>query len=156
MKVLIFGLPGSGKTYVAKELMEHFGTARAEWLNADVIRKECNDWDFNEAGRERQLQRMRILSDRAVNNGRVAICDFICPLNEYREMFDADLEVFVDTIDAGRFDDTNKMFERPKYDDYNCIIPHYKIKHKREGLDARIIAAHIEELIKSKQNQPSE
>ena len=58
MKILIFGLPGSGKTYLAKKLMDHFGTDRAEWLNADAIRKECDDWDFSEAGRERQLNQM--------------------------------------------------------------------------------------------------
>ena len=26
MKILIFGLPGSGKTYLAKKLMDYFGT----------------------------------------------------------------------------------------------------------------------------------
>jgi len=153
MKILVFGLPGSGKTYIAQELKNIFGD-RAEWFNADDIRTECDDWDFSKAGRERQNQRMRILSTQAVEKGKIAICDFICPLEYIREEFDADFEVFVDTIQEGRFSDTNKMFQRPNYDDHNCITPHHVVKHKREGLDARIIAAHIEELIKSKQNQP--
>jgi len=149
MKVLIYGLPGSGKTYMAQELMEAFGD-RAEWFNADAIRTECDDWDFSKQGRERQNQRMHILADQAVEKGKIAICDFICPLKEGRTSFDADFEIFMDTIKEGRFADTNKLFERPDYDAHDCIIPHYAVKQKRDDLDARIILAQIEEIIKSK------
>ena len=148
MKVLIFGLPGSGKTYMAETLLELLGD-KAEWHNADNIRKECNDWDFSKAGRERQNQRMRILADQADEKGRIAICDFICPLETGRQAFGADFEIFVDTIKAGRFDDTNRLFQRPDYSMYDCIIPNYSVKSKREDADARIIAAQIEEMIKS-------
>jgi adenylylsulfate kinase len=148
MKVLIFGLPGSGKTTLAQELKNIFGD-RAEWINADAVRTECDDWDFSKKGRERQNQRMRILADQAVEKGKIAITDFICPLESTRTAFYADYEVFVDTIKKGRFDDTNKMFERPKYDNPDCIIPHTIVKHKRGDLDARIVAATIEEIIKS-------
>ena len=42
MKILIFGLPGSGKTTLAKLLVPMFN---AVWLNADKVREEANDWD---------------------------------------------------------------------------------------------------------------
>ena len=45
------GLPGSGKTTFAKELIKFID---AVWLNADKVRKEANDWDFSTKGRERQ------------------------------------------------------------------------------------------------------
>lgn len=138
MKILIFGLPGSGKTYLAKKLMEHFGTARAEWLNADQIRKECNDWDFSEDGRERQLQRMRILARRAENHGRIAVCDFICPLNKYRETFDADFSVWMNTIEEGRYEDTNQLFEKP----YNFVD--YVVTEMRGDVDVEAIVALLE------------
>lgn len=117
MKVLIFGLPDSGKTYMAEKLLELLGD-KAEWHNADNIRKECNDWDFSKAGRERQLQRMRILAQQTEDKGKIALCDFICPLESYRELFEADYTIFIDTIKEGKYDDTNKLFQRPPSTDY--------------------------------------
>ena len=42
------GLPGSGKTTLAKLLVP---ALNAVWLNADKVREEANDWDFTEKGR---------------------------------------------------------------------------------------------------------
>ena len=42
------GLPGAGKTYLADKLVPKIS---ATWLNADKVRKEANDWDFSEEGR---------------------------------------------------------------------------------------------------------
>ena len=47
----------------------------------------------------------------------VVIVDFICPTNKTREIFNADFIVWMDTIKKGRFDDTNKLFEKPNYYD---------------------------------------
>ena len=44
----------------------------------------------------------------------MVICDFVCPTRETRQMFDADFTVWMDTIEEGRFEDTNKLFERPR------------------------------------------
>ena len=132
MKVLIFGLPGSGKTRLATDLLALLGD-RAEWHNADAIRKECDDWDFSEAGRERQLQRMRILAQKTTDKGKIALCDFICPLEEYRELFDADYQIWVNTIEEGEYDDTNKLFQAPTQ------VPNYVVTEHRADLDARTI-----------------
>ena len=50
MKILICGLPGSGKTTLARELAYHFCLPH---FNADTIREHFNDWDFTDVGRER-------------------------------------------------------------------------------------------------------
>lgn len=148
MKILIFGLSGSGKSYLAQELMDILGD-RAEWFNADVIREQHDDWDFSYEGRRRQLGRMQDLSAEAIANDKIAICDFICPLETARAEFNADFEVFMDTIEECEYADTNRMFNRPDYGMYDCIIPNYCVKKKRGDEDARIIAAQIEEIIKS-------
>jgi adenylylsulfate kinase len=114
MKILIMGLPGSGKTSLASELTPMLN---AKWLNADAIRKEANDWDFSEDGRKRQAKRMANLADKFKKEGNIVIADFICPTPKARSLFNPDFIVWMDTIKKGRFEDTNKMFVIPdKYD----------------------------------------
>ena len=95
MKILIFGLPGSGKTTLAKPFAELIGGVH---LNADAIRQEYNDWDFTKAGRVRQAQRMRHLADGVVMAGKVAVADFVCPTEQARTEFAPDYTVWMDTI----------------------------------------------------------
>ena len=115
MKILIMGLPGSGKTTLAKLLAPMFN---AIWLNADEVRKEANDWDFSEQGRIRQANRMNTLAKEAIANNRIVVADFVCPTEKTRKDFNADYTIFMDTIKEGRYDDTNKMFEVPKEYDF--------------------------------------
>ncbi len=110
-KILIMGLPGSGKTTLAKRLYPYL---KAVFLNNDEVRKEANDWDFSPKGRERQTKRMKDLAQKYLNEGKNVIADFVCPTEKTRKDFNADILIWVDTIKKGRFEDTNKMFEEPK------------------------------------------
>ena len=110
------GLPGSGKTTLAKHLVPMFN---AVWLNADEVRKEADDWDFSPEGRIRQANRMKTLAQEAVANNRVVVADFICPTESTRQDFNADYTIWMDTIKEGRFEDTNKMFIKPEKFDYH-------------------------------------
>ena len=116
MKILIFGLPGSGKTTLAKPFAELIGAVH---INADDVRSHYDDWDFTAEGRMRQAQRMRHLSDGVVRAGRIVVTDFVCPTEEARLAFDPDFTVWMDTIAMGRFEDTNKIFETPPRCDYH-------------------------------------
>ena len=112
MNILIMGLPGAGKTTLADALQKRLN---ASWHNADEIRKQFNDWDFSQDGRERQAIRMSQLVAMDVFDGwQHTICDFVAPTEEIRDIFDADYIVWVDTITEGRFDDTNRLFEPPE------------------------------------------
>jgi hypothetical protein len=127
------GLPGAGKTYFAERLkqqLESFAHPINEhsllpisdarvtvaWLNADEVRRHYNDWDFSTEGRIRQSNRMRDLADES--NADYCIVDFVAPLIEMRNNFRADWTIWIDTIDRGRFEDTNRMFVPPEHYDF--------------------------------------
>jgi predicted kinase len=124
-RILIMGLPGAGKTYLAQHIVDHLQAEkkRVGWLNADDVRKKYNDWDFSTEGRIRQSLRMRELAD-AMTECDFVICDFVAPLVEMRNNFKADWTVWVDTIDAGRFEDTNKVFIPPEVYDFRITEQH--------------------------------
>ena len=108
------GLPGAGKTYLAERLAP---LINAVWLNADKVRKEADDWDFSPEGRLRQAKRMKQLSQKALDSGKHVIADFVCPTKKSRELFKPDFLIWMDTIEKGRFEDTNAIFTKPdKYD----------------------------------------
>ena len=131
-RILIMGLPGSGKTYFAERLKKYLeyhsdlfnpdaetlegSRAAIKWINADDVRKKYNDWDFSHEGRIRQSIRMRELADSFLND--FVIADFIAPLPEMRHNFKADWIIWMDTIDAGRYEDTNRMFTPPDVYDF--------------------------------------
>jgi broad-specificity NMP kinase len=117
-KILVMGLPGAGKTTLAKVLVDQLQAngKTVTWLNADAIRKQYDDWDFSETGRIRQSKRMSDLADTSGTD--YALCDFVAPLVEMRNNFKAEWTVWMDTIDQGRFEDTNKMFVPPEHYDF--------------------------------------
>jgi len=134
-KILIMGLPGSGKTHFAKQLKSYLElhsdrgvsniyadnylpkiTAKVTWFNADDVRKKFNDWDFTKDGRIRQSLRMAELA--LMYPSDYVICDFVAPLPEMRRNFKADWTIWMDTIDHGRYEDTNKMFVNPDIYDF--------------------------------------
>ena len=112
------GLPGSGKTYLAKRMQP---ILKAAWYNADIVREMANDWDFSPEGRIRQSLRMKNLADFEKNQGRIVICDFVCPTRETKKNFNPDITIWMNTIKSGRYEDTNKMFEIPTEVDYEII-----------------------------------
>ena len=132
-RILIMGLPGSGKTTLAgalKRYLEANGdisysraemlpidtTCQVTWFNADDIRRKYNDWDFSNDGRIRQSLRMFQFSMEA--GGDYVICDFVAPLVEMRNNFKADWTIWVDTIREGRYADTNAAFVEPEQYDF--------------------------------------
>lgn len=120
MKILIMGLPGSGKTTLASSLVPML---KAVHWNADEVRGNINkDLGFSMEDRIEQARRMGWLCDRVSKAGHVAVADFICPTATTREAFSPDYVVFMDTIDQGRYSDTNSIFEKPPLDSCDQII----------------------------------
>ena len=73
-KILIMGLPGAGKTTLARALGPMLN---AVVFNNDEVRKNINrDLGFTMEDRVEQARRMGWLCDRVVDSGGIAIADF--------------------------------------------------------------------------------
>lgn len=131
-KILILGLPGSGKTYLASRFSKKIN---ARWLNADKIRGKHNDWDFSYEGIIRQVNRMRQLADESKK--KIVVADFVCPLKEQIDIFKPNLIVWMDTIKKGRFKSMNKMFDPPRK--YHLRITQKNIKINLIKLNDKLV-----------------
>lgn len=114
-KILIMGLPGAGKTTLARILA---GRLNAVHFNADEVRQHINkDLGFSEDDRIEQARRMGWLCDQVVKTGCMAVADFICPTREARSAFMENGDAFivwVDRIGTSAFEDTNRLFVPPE------------------------------------------
>lgn len=111
-KILIMGLPGAGKTTLARELAP---LLNGVIFNADEVRAEINrDLGFSPQDRVEHARRMGWMCDRVVEAGGVAIADFICPTPQTRAAFGSAFTIWVDRIKEGRFEDTNRLFVPPR------------------------------------------
>jgi adenylylsulfate kinase len=138
-KILVMGLPGAGKTFFAErlkkfleensrvyhmpleklaqqEMMPLHWDVKVKWFNADEVRKSYNDWDFSREGRIRQSLRMAEFALKS--SADFVICDFVAPLPEMRHNFKADWTIWIDSIKASRYEDTNKAFVEPDIYDF--------------------------------------
>ena len=114
MIIQIMGQAGAGKTVLAEALADRINAIH---INADKVRAGLNkDLGFELKDRIENARRLgelaRLLEDEIV------IVDFICPTKETREAFGKpDILIWVNRIEEGRFEDTNKMWQDPtEYD----------------------------------------
>jgi adenylylsulfate kinase len=114
MKILIMGLSGSGKSELAKELHSLFQEHNilSVRINGDEVRESYKDWDFSPEGRLRQAQRMARLAKKS--EAQFVIADFIAPTKETRDIFNADMLIWLDTIRSSKYTNTDVVFQNPK------------------------------------------
>ena len=143
-RILICGLPGSGKTTLAKKLVEVLGDA--DLYNADEVREKFNDWDFTAEGRERQMKRMQDYTRKSVAKNRYGVADFVCPTNVLQDEFKPDYTIFMNTIKEGRYEDTNKLFEHPDATNFGVTLTADEWwTEERIDMWARLIAVDIKD-----------
>jgi hypothetical protein len=127
-KILVMGLPGSGKTTLSLELAK---TLNAVHFNADEIRQKINkDLGFDVTDRVEHATRMGILCDIVNRTGVYAIADFVCPTASAREAFGANnsFVIWANRIPCRDFSDTTKLFTPPK--EYHVrVTDEYDLKY---------------------------
>jgi len=136
MIIQIIGLPGSGKTELAKALKERINAIH---LNADEIRSSMNsDLGFSLKDRIEHSRRLGSLAKIVAKQGVApVIVDFVCPTVDTRTAFGKpDILVFMDTIKESRFQDTNQMFERPK--EYDICFQNHDMSPEEKATEVII------------------
>lgn len=120
MIIQIIGLPGSGKTTLAAALADRINAVH---LNADYVRSTINsDLGFAPEDRIEHARRMGEMARMLAGQGLIVVVDFICPTLDARTAFGKpDILVWMDTITEGRFEDTNKLWEKPTEFDYHFV-----------------------------------
>ena len=122
MIIQIIGLPGSGKTELAKALKERINAIH---LNADEVRATVNsDLGFSPDDRIEQARRLGEMARLIARQGVApVIVDFVCPTELTRAAFGKpDILIWMDTIKEGRFEDTNKIFVPPTDDEWDIVF----------------------------------
>lgn len=117
-KILIMGLPNSGKTTLARALREEIGGVH--W-NGDALRAcpWARPLGWSVEDRWEQSRRMRWLAEETLASGVNTICDFICPRIYCRDLFKVgEPETFVIWCDRGEakkaeYKNTYAMWEAP-------------------------------------------
>jgi adenylylsulfate kinase len=119
MIIQIIGLPGSGKTTLAKALKDR---TNAIHLNADEVRADISsDLGFSLEDRYEQSRRLGAMARLLSKQGNLVIADFVCPTKKTREAFGRpDAVVWMHTLDTSRYSDTNFIWESPQ--DYDMVV----------------------------------
>ena len=140
-KILIMGLPGVGKTTLAKHLAQMIGAVH---LNADEIRKEIHkDLGFSTEDRIEHSRRMGVLCDIVLRSGVYVIADFVCPTFETRKAFGAEyFLIYIDRKPCRDYPDTTRIFQPPT--SFDLLVT--------EGDSPTVWAEIAAKLILSKQN----
>lgn len=119
MIIQIIGLPGSGKTTLARALKERINAIH---LNADEVRSTVNsDLSFSISNRIEHSRRLGEMARLLSRQGQTVIVDFVCPTNETRDAFGKpDVLIWMNTISESRYSDTNSLWKNPE--DFDLII----------------------------------
>lgn len=120
MIIQIIGLPGSGKTTLAKDLSDRINAIH---LNADDVRTDLSsDLGFSDKDRVEQARRLGAMARLLSKQGYVVVVDFVCPTTQTRKAFgNADYLIWMNTISESRFADTNIIWENPEGYDHKFV-----------------------------------
>ena len=97
MIIWFTGIPCSGKTTIAKALIEKIGAQHCELLDGDVLRGSnfAKGVGFDKADRNRHLLRVGYMAERLSPYAYV-LCSFVSPYEDTRNQLNVDYMIYVE------------------------------------------------------------
>jgi adenylylsulfate kinase-like enzyme len=102
MIYLLIGQPGTGKTAMAKKLVENLGE-KTVWIDGDDLREIFPNTDYSYSGRIRNIERSFTIARFMSQKGCDVVISMVCPYRAIREDLKANNEV------------VEILFKRPHY-----------------------------------------
>lgn len=116
-RILVCGLPGSGKTTFAQRLASSLD---ALCFDGDYVREMEGNNGFSVEGRIRQARDMRYACETRPG---LVVASFVCPTPETRAAFAPDFTIWMNTVASCQYADTQALFVPPVADfTVNCNI----------------------------------
>lgn len=132
MIIQIIGLPGSGKTTLAKSLKERIDAIH---LNADEVRATINsDLGFSMSDRVEHARRLGQIARLLSRQDKTIIVDFVCPTLDTRLAFGKpDILIWMNTISESRYENTNSIWQDPS--SFDMIINEFSEAYADHVID---------------------
>jgi adenylyl-sulfate kinase len=93
------GLSGSGKTTIAKQVMQELRDQglRVERLDGDIVRQSLTrDLGFSKEDRDKNIERVTFVAKLLTRNGVAVLCSFISPYRERRAKSRQEIGEFIE------------------------------------------------------------
>ena len=92
MIYLFIGQPGTGKTAMAKKLVESLGE-KAVWIDGDDLREIFPNTDYSYSGRIRNIEKSFTIARFMSQKNHNVVISMVCPYRAIREDLKANNEV---------------------------------------------------------------
>lgn len=122
MIILIIGLPGSGKTTLARALLDN-PICQNILIDGDAVREDLSmDLDFSDEDRIEQARRIGAVCRLVNTMHHHVIAAFVCPTTATRKAFGTpDVTIWLDTIKTSQHPSTDAIWEDPLH--YDIRLP---------------------------------